>query len=91
MTSERMASDEALSYYLSERSGDFRSDVIAALRECALRRVEGPMATAAVVDLAYNELKMSYREIEAASFNEARGGVRLDKEAARRLHNRQAS
>lgn len=83
-----MTPEEALDYFLDgprTRSDNLRVDVIAALQEAARRRVEGPIATATVVLLAHDRLKMSYQDIEDASFNEAADGACIDDETARRL------
>lgn len=82
-----MTPDEALAYFLvapRTRSADLRADVIAALREAGKRRAEGPVATATVIRLAHDRLKMSYQDIEDLSFD-AEAGTCIDDSTAQRL------
>lgn len=62
-----MTTDEALDYFLEIRTADRRADLIAAGREAAKRRREGPTATRAVLAALHHEHNMSYREIETAT------------------------
>lgn len=83
-----MTSDEALAYYLEVRTPDLHTDVRCALQEAAVRRKEGPEATAALIRLAHDKLKMTYRAIEAASASDRAGGVRIDAATAQRIDSR---
>lgn len=78
-----MTPNEALEYYLEVRTGDLRADVTAALQEAAIRRQEGPKATAAVIRIAHDDLGLSYRDIEQLSIG--RTGARINQATAQRL------
>lgn len=79
-----MTTDEAIAYYGVARTDDPRADLIAALREAARRRQEGPPSTAALIRAAMSRLHMSSREIEAASVH-PETGARIDHTTALRL------
>lgn len=79
-----MSTDEAIAYYGITRTDDPRADLIGALREAARRRQEGPPATAALIRAARTEMRMSSREIEAASVH-PETGARIDHSTAQRL------
>lgn len=76
--------NEALEYFLEVRTGDLRADIIGALREAARRRKEGPAATAAVVIAAHEQLGMSFRDIEAASYH-IHSNARISQATAQRM------
>lgn len=79
--------EQALAYYLTTvtPTGDLRTDVTAALKEAARRRKEGPLATAALIRAAHDQLRMSYRDIEAASTNDEVGAW-IDTATAQRIY-----
>lgn len=87
-----MTPDEALAYYLGPHHTvtpkTLEEAVCRALQEAAVRRKEGPAATAAVIRLAHDELKMTYRGIEAASETDRAGGARIDAATAQRIDSR---
>lgn len=86
-----MTLEQALAYFLStpsERPTDKRAALVAALQEAAVRRKEGPEATAALVRAAHTELRMSYRDIEAASRTDRAGGVFISQATAQRIDTR---
>ena len=76
--------DDALDYYLEVRTNDRGADLLAALREAARRRKEGPEATAAVIAALHDEFGLTYAEIEAASYDE-RTRARISRATAERL------
>lgn len=87
-----MTSDEALAYYLGPHhkvtAVSLEQKVRFALQEAAVRRKEGPAATAAIIRLAHDELDMSYRAIEAVSYTDRAGGARIDAATAQRIDSR---
>lgn len=78
-----MEPTEALAYYGVTPTDNHRRDIETALKEAARRRVEGPQATAALIRACRDELKMSYRDIEAAS--EHPTGARIATATAQRI------
>jgi len=74
----------ALDYYLEVQTGDRGADLLAALREAARRRKEGPEATAAIIVALHDEFGLTYAEIEAASYDD-RTRARISRATAERL------
>lgn len=79
-----MTLDQALDYYLEIRTDDLRADILAAGREAAKRRKEGPEATRAVLIAMRDVLHLSFREIEALTYNE-RANARISRATAERI------
>lgn len=79
-----MDTDEALDYYLEVRTGNRRADLIAALREAARRRKEGPEATTAILMALREEEGLTYPELELASYDES-SGSRISRATCERL------
>ena len=62
-----MTTDDAVNYFLHHRTTNPLADLIAAGREAAKRRKEGPEATTAILTALHHDHHMSYRQIEAAT------------------------
>jgi len=77
---------QALSYYLSDPTGDLAVDLPRAAQEAARWRKEGPQATAAVLRAMRDQLGMTYEQIESASFNPT-ADAKISKSTAERLVN----
>jgi hypothetical protein len=80
-----MDTNEALDYFLEVRTGDLRSDVLAALRESSRRQYEGPRATQVILRVAKDQLGMSLRAISTASFDEHTGNQMLKDAISKKL------
>lgn len=82
-----MTLEEALEYFLEVRSSNLGSDLIAAGREAARRRQEGPEATAVILRAMRDQFGLTYQEIEEATYHAA-SGARISRATAERLVNR---
>jgi hypothetical protein len=80
----------ALSYYNVTPTDDRGTDLVAAAREAARRRKEGPEATAEILAALHNDFGLTFVEIELASYDE-KTGTRISRATAERLVNRRGT
>lgn len=76
--------NDALDYFLEVRTGDKGADLLAALREAARRRKEGPEATTAILIALHDDYGLTFDEISHASYDD-RSDARISRATASRL------